>query len=326
MDIPLSGPSGHFSQDGAKYDLNAIYSSSANPEADIRDKKEEIPSESKSSWRRLQLARAKLKTSTKNSALLAGFAMVPMVELSIQDDEDDPIPLSILISFGIITTALVAVHLSAVMIASCILPYIDSIALSETESSDKESIQDSPHDKMHIFIEISWIFSNILGLILFLVEIILLTWVKFWQIGSGDGNEPGKKVAIASTITLIICIGFFIWFTIYFYRFLADHEYDRFKAKLNQVESGFERKRKLSVWTRNQIKRRKSSIKFSFGRKKSSIGITSAQVSKTGDSSAQMSESKVSNTQASETGDSSAHVERRGGDKVNYGFQEVEIV
>lgn len=271
VDIPLDGPSsenfyGH---------INPAFSDQIVPQNECNQDlhEEEILSESRSSWKRLQLARAKLKMSNKNSALLAGFAMVPMVELSIQDDEDDPIPLSILMTFGVITTALVAVHLSAVMIASCILPYIDSIALSETESSANESIQDSPHDKMHIFIEISWIFSNIIGLILFLVEIILLTWVKFWQIGSGDGNEPGKQVAVASTITLLICIAFFIWFAVYFYHSLADHEYERFKTKLSQIEGGFDRKRRLSIWAKEQFSKRRKSRIFGF-RKKSSISIT----------------------------------------------------
>ena len=265
------------------------------------------PNEAKSvaasnAWRRLQLARAKLKTSTKNAALLAGFAMIPLVEMEvssffyflkvfshsespqISDCHQNPVPLPLLITFGVVTTLLVAVHLSALMIASCILPHIDAVALSEER--DIESINDSPHDKMVFFIEISWIFSNIIGIVLFLSEIGLLTWVKFWQIGdscsSGEeihnekGDETttedpdnehmdnrGKKVAYASSGVLVLSIIFFIWYAIYFYRELAEHEIQRSRQKVQKLEQEFTTRRKFSVWAKSAVLKKSSMPKSS---------------------------------------------------------------
>lgn len=212
-------------------------------------------SECSVAWRKLQLSRAKLKISTKNSALLAGFAMIAMVELQLNDEEDNPIPLAMLIFFGVTTTLLIAVHLSALMISSCILPHIDAIALCEER--DLDSINDSPHEAMHMFIEVSWIFSNILGIVLFLTEIGALCWVKFWELGTPKGR-PGKETAVAASVVLVLAIGFLIFYAFYFYKQLADHNFERSKLRVKDLESSFQvnlrkasslgEKRRPSIW------------------------------------------------------------------------------
>ncbi|EDQ92269.1 uncharacterized protein MONBRDRAFT_21799 [Monosiga brevicollis MX1] len=74
------------------------------------------------------LLHAKLKQASQTSALLSGFALVAMVELDLptgQTDidkyDDDPG----IIAFAIITTLLISVHLFALMVSTCILPYLD---------------------------------------------------------------------------------------------------------------------------------------------------------------------------------------------------------
>lgn len=130
-------------------------------------------------WRRLQLSRTKLKQTSKTSALFAGFGMVNiiiiykemkiilmhlkivifkvvLVELQLNNVPENPIPPNLLIVFGICTILLVSIHILALMIATCILPSVESIALLE----NYETASDSPHERLRFFIELAWSFSR----------------------------------------------------------------------------------------------------------------------------------------------------------------------
>ncbi|VDM60216.1 unnamed protein product, partial [Angiostrongylus costaricensis] len=114
------------------------------------------------------LSKAQLKASSRTSALLAGFAMVALVELQY----DQNTPRWLLVLLGVVTTLLVSVHLLALMMSTCILPYMEATGCT----------QDSPHIRLKFYIDLSWLFSTCIGLLLFLVEIGIIFFVKFTSV------------------------------------------------------------------------------------------------------------------------------------------------
>jgi len=171
--------------------------------------------------RKLHLCRAKLKASSRTSALLAGFATVAMVEIQISDKVSG----GLIVAFGICTTLLVAVHMLALMISRCILPNIE--AASRLEGPDM--FQYSAHETMHEFIEAAWAFSTVFGIVLFLSEMAILCWVKF--------IAYSRTAAIMSTIILIPVALSFMAFAFSFYRKLISHKYERSWRELMELEN-----------------------------------------------------------------------------------------
>lgn len=160
-----------------------------------------------------------------------------MVEVQLEEDHN--YPPGLLVAFSACTTVLVAVHLFALMISTCILPNLEAVS----NVHNLNSIRESPHERMHRHIELAWAFSTVIGTLLFLAEVVLLCWVKFLPLKNrkpdkqenvtlSEGISPGEAAAIAST-TIMVPFGLvFIVFAVHFYRSLVSHKTERQNEEL----------------------------------------------------------------------------------------------
>ncbi|CAB3366844.1 Hypothetical predicted protein [Cloeon dipterum] len=177
------------------------------------------------SWRKLQLSRAKLKASSKTSALLSGFAMVAMVEVQLNKSTESKVPEAMLVAFAVCTTLLVAVHMMALMISTCILPNVEAVC----NVHNANLVHESPHERLHWYIEVAWGFSTLLGLLLFLIEIAILCWVKFY--------DYSEMAAWSACIVLIPVVFLFMIFALHFYRSLVTHKYEVTASGIRELEA-----------------------------------------------------------------------------------------
>ncbi|KAG8233434.1 hypothetical protein J437_LFUL013428 [Ladona fulva] len=176
--------------------------------------------------------------------------MVAMVELQI--NEPTNVPEWLFVLFAVCTTVLVSVHIFALMISTYILPNVDAVSKMQHLASpggkdsgshgDSGNILESPHERMRGFIELAWAFSTVLGLFLFLVELAILCWVKFW--------DYSFTAAWSATIIVIPVLIMFVVFVAHFYRSLVEQKVvstttdldnlEALRSNLHEVEVGYE--------------------------------------------------------------------------------------
>lgn len=176
------------------------------------------------------------------------MSQVAMVEVDLEMEYCYPRVL--LIAFSVCTTVLVAVHLFALLISTCILPNVEAVS----NIHNLNSVSESPHERMHHYIELAWGFSTALGILLFLAEVVLLCWIKFLPVDSSETKkkiqcgptkatdvttpapqDSGWQAALASTIIMVPVGVIFLVFTIHFYRSLVRHKTERHHQEIEEL-------------------------------------------------------------------------------------------
>ncbi|KAF8375302.1 hypothetical protein PRIPAC_81731 [Pristionchus pacificus] len=159
------------------------------------------------------LGKAQLKNSSRISALLAGFAVIALVELIYETNS----PRWLLLMIGVLTVLLVSIHLLALMMSTCIQPYM------QTSQEVDESILE-----LKFYIDLSWLFSTCVGLIILLAEIGLIFYYQFRI----DGFEHAGWMTL--TIMIPVCFTF-VLVSCFINRIRADLSIERLETKIGII-------------------------------------------------------------------------------------------
>ena len=82
--------------------------------------------------------------------------------------------------------------------------------------------------KMNAIVELAWGFSTVLGILLFLVEIAILCWVKFYNV-----SHTSAWVATGLLIPIMVV---FIAFAAHFYLKLVGHKSEVYEDGIKELE------------------------------------------------------------------------------------------
>ena len=112
------------------------------------------------------------------------------VELSVQT------PSWILIPYAMLTALLICVHLFSLIVATRLLPELEAY-ISKPNLNLPPPISKGSSWPVHLV----WYMSNIVGVLLFLLELVLVAYVKFYP----DKEAPSDRIHVG-TATLVLVI------------------------------------------------------------------------------------------------------------------------
>ncbi|CAF0841519.1 unnamed protein product [Didymodactylos carnosus] len=172
--------------------------------------------------------KSKLESVNETSALLSGFAIVAIVELSLDSYTSQNPGNTLIICYAIISCLLVGIHLLALLMSMCILPELKNVIRQSDVWINYEDKK--PLASMNIFIEVAWVVSTGLGLFLFILELGLILWIKV------SGFSRTAAISAIITLTFISCP--FLLFAIGFYYRVTKAKVSLHANNLSKLERG----------------------------------------------------------------------------------------
>jgi len=149
---------------------------------------------------------------------------------SYQFNNPTQVPSWLVSLLSVNSVILIAMHSFAFVIGTCLLPTLNAVNEEYVPPQEGQEFMKpvpdfSPHKKFSGFIKTSHRISHIFGLFVFLIEVPLVAWVKFWDVS--------MNAAIASSVTMI---PFLIGFVIFYWCFNFEYKSQIYKSRQNAID------------------------------------------------------------------------------------------
>lgn len=150
---------------------------------------------------------------------------------SYQFNNPTHVPSFLVTLLSVNSVILIAMHSFAFVIGTCLLPTLDAVN-EEYEPPEKgqlcmKPVPDfSPHRRFSGFIRTSHRISHIFGLFVFLLEVPLVAWVKFWDLSI--------NAAIASSVAMF---PFLVAFVIFYWSFNFEYSTQIYQARQREIDA-----------------------------------------------------------------------------------------
>lgn len=140
------------------------------------------------------------------------FITLPQVAM-VEVDLEPNTPTALLVPFAMHTALLICVHLFSLMLATRLLPELEAISAHPYLNPAVVKLAKSWP------IQLCWVLSNIVGIVLFVVELVLVAYVKFYPVTDGMQNRLHVGTG---TLAIVVFLSFLIVpFIVIFFRSIS---------------------------------------------------------------------------------------------------------
>ena len=148
---------------------------------------------------------------------------VAMVEVDLNENT----PVAILIPYAMLTALLICVHLFLLVLATRILPELEAYI-------SNPNVAFLSVTKGHSWpVQLVWYLSNIVGVLLFLVELVLVAYVKFFPVEGIDENR--LHAGTATLLVVLVLSAISLPFIVIFFRSLSNKKIKFHEQKLEKA-------------------------------------------------------------------------------------------